>query len=161
MANHDQKQQQAGGRPDLQLSKEWRPRPSWTRRKFLLVRRYGAGTKSLGFEGSEARSRRNVRAFRLSFKTTKLAPATENSQQNAGLSRKLEPGGRIFRTTRQSAALGRSACKLIGTWFQVPFSRGCWHRDKMSRHTVFTVKTQLRGCLLYAAKACAEWGPHP
>ena len=69
--------------------------------------------------------------------------------------------GRIFRTTRQSAALGRSACKLIGTWFQVPFSRGCWHRDKMSRHTVFTVKTQLRGCLLYAAKACAEWGPHP
>ena len=97
MANHDQKQQQAGGRPDLQLSKEWRPRPSWTRRKFLLVRRYGAGTKSLGFEGSEARSRRNVRAFRLSFKTTKLAPATENSQQNAGLSRKLEPG-RIFHT---------------------------------------------------------------
>ena len=91
MADHDQKQQQAGGRPDLQLSKEWRPRPSWTRRKFLLVRRYGAGTKSLGFEGSEARSRRNVRAFRLSFKTTKLAPATENSQQNAGLSRKLEP----------------------------------------------------------------------
>ena len=98
MANHDQKQQQAGGRPDLQLSKEWRPRPSWTRRKFLLVRRYGAGTKSLRFEGSEARSRRNVRAFRLSFKTTKLAPATENSQQNAGLSLEpkwLEPG-RIF-----------------------------------------------------------------
>ena len=81
--------------------------------------------------------------------------------RGTGLSRKLEPGGRIFRTTRQSAALGRSACKLIGTWFQVPFSRGCWHRDKMSRHTVFTVKTQLRGCLLYAAKACAEWGPHP
>ena len=35
--------------------------------------------------------------------------------------------------------------------------------DKMSRSTrhLPCEKTQLRGCLLCAAKACAEWGPRP
>ena len=53
--------------------------------------------------------------------------------------------------------------QLIGTWFQVPFSRNCWHVTKChGSHGIYRVKkTQLRGCLLCAAKACAEWGPRP
>ena len=47
---------------------------------FCLVRRYGAGTKSLGFKGSRARSKETLGPPGSKVSRPKLAPATENSQ---------------------------------------------------------------------------------
>ena len=59
--DHDQTRQQAGGRPGLQSSKEWRPLPSWSRRRFLLGSALWRRYEKPGIQGSKARSGRNVR----------------------------------------------------------------------------------------------------